>query len=237
MGLAVIGLWPVRSRARVAYLLAAVVAFDASRGIHGVIYPWLWDYVAPFRGFRVPARFGMLTALALAVLAGWGVAGLSQRLRTPRARYLLAGALSLAVLTESRSFPLQLGAVGRRVPLVYRWLATQPPSAILELPVEDAADFGYMYSSTIHWQPIVNGQSGFFPPWYADLRRMAGEFPTDEAIAFLRGRGVTLIVVHRRLMGDRYDALSGRLAARSDVRFVRAFGQPLVESDVYQIVR
>jgi hypothetical protein len=237
MGLAVIGLWPVRSRARVAYLLGVVVAFDASRGLHGTIYPWLWDHVSPFRGFRVPARFGMLTALGLAVLAGWGVARLSQQLRTPRARYLLAGALSLVVLMESRSFPLQLGAVGRRVPLVYRWLATQPPSAVLELPVEDAADFGYMYYSTIHWQPIVNGQSGFFPPWYADLRRMAGEFPTDEAIAFLRGHGVTHVIVHRRLMGANYDALTERLAARSDLRFVRSFGQPLVESDVYRIPR
>jgi hypothetical protein len=66
---------------------------------------------------------------------------------------------------------------------------------------------------------------------------MAGDFPTDEAIAFLRGRGVTHVVVHRRLMGDSYDALTERLAARSDIRFVRSFGQPRVESDVYRIPR
>jgi len=237
MGLAVIGLWPIRSRARVAYLLGAVVAFDASRGLHGTVYAWLWDYAAPFRGFRVPARFGMLTALALAVLAGWGVARLCQHVRSPRARYVLAGALSLVVLAESRSFPLKLEWISRRVPVVYGWLAKQPRAAVLELPVDMAADFGYMYFSTLHWQPLVNGQSGFFPPWYADLKRMAAEFPTDEAMAFLRGRGVTHVIVHRRLMDTEYEALTGRLAARSDIRLVGSFGQPSVESDVYRVLR
>jgi hypothetical protein len=237
MGLAAAGLWPLRSRARVAYLLAAALAFDASRGLYGTVYPLLWDYVAPFRGLRVPARFGMLAALALAVLAGWGVARLGRQITRPRGRLVLAAALSVVVLAEYRSFPLHLDSIGRRIPEVYTWLMNEPRSAILELPVDEGADFGYMYFSTVHWQPVVNGQSGFFPPWYGDLTRMAAEFPTDEGVAFLRGRGVTYVIVHRILIGAGYDTLTSRLAARPDLRLVRSFGRPSVESDVYRILR
>lgn len=238
IGLAVVGLWPLSARVRVAYLLGAVVAFDASRGLHGTVYSLLWDYVPAIGGFRVPARFGVLTALALAVLAGWGVSRLCGRIRTPYLRHLAAGVLSVAVLAESWTFPLDLDAIGRRTPEVYRWLATQPRTAVLELPVEEGTDFSYMYFSTLHWQPIVNGQSGFFPPWYADVGRMAQAFPTDEAIAFLRGRGVTHVVVHRRLLGeDRYHDMTSRLSQRVDVRLIQSFPPSRSESDVYRLVR
>ncbi|MDO8837184.1 MAG: glycosyltransferase family 39 protein [Vicinamibacterales bacterium] len=235
MGLAVAGLWPLRSRARIAYVLGTAVAIDASRGLHGTVYTILWDYLAPFGGFRVPARFGMLAGLGLAVLAGWGVWRVCRLAGGPRLRLALTAVISLAILAESRSFPLPLGSIGRWTPEVYRWLATQPDVTVLELPVEDRADFGYMYFSTLHMRPIVNGQSGFFPPWYRDLVRFAGTFPTDEGLSFLRDRGVTHVVVHRRLFGrDQYDELTGRLAQRQDLRLVKSF--PL-ESAVYRIVR
>lgn len=238
MGLAAIGLWPLSNRVRAAYLLGAVIAFDASRGLHGVVYALLWDYVPAIGGFRVPARFGVLTALALAVLGGWGVIRSCQRIQTPYLRSLLVGVLSAAILVESRTFPLELDSIGRRTPEVYKWLAAQPRTAVLELPVEEGYDFGYMHYSTLHWQPIVNGQSGFFPPWYGDLGRMAQAFPTDEAVAFLRGRGVTHVFVHRRLLGEaRYHDVTNRLAERPDVRLVRSFPPSRSETDVYRIVR
>ena len=53
----------------------ALVAFDASLGLNGAAFTWLYESPA-FRAFRVPARFGMLVGLFLTLLGGLGLARL-----------------------------------------------------------------------------------------------------------------------------------------------------------------
>ncbi len=62
----------------------------------------------------------------------------------------------------------------------------------------------YSYLSTFHWQPLVNGYSGFYPPSYlARLDDVAG-FPDQPSIRRLRSDGVRYLVVHiSRLEEDR----------------------------------
>ena len=68
-----------RGDPRGAYLLGLLLAFDISLGFNGFTYPLLYDYIRPFRGLRIPARMGILVAFSLAVLAGYGVARLTER--------------------------------------------------------------------------------------------------------------------------------------------------------------
>ena len=58
-----------------------------------------------------------------------------------------------------------------RAPAVYREMARQPPDSVLvELPIgQPDYDLRAMYYSTVHWRPVVNGYSGFFPPHYGLL--------------------------------------------------------------------
>jgi hypothetical protein len=44
----------------------------------------------------------------------------------------------------------------------------------------------------------LNGQSGYFPPWYYDFQRYARQFPNPVSVAFLKSRGVRLVVLHER---------------------------------------
>ena len=90
--------------------------------------------------------------------------------------------------------------------------------AVLELPVEERPDFSYMYHAGTHLMPIVNGQSGFFPPWYEGLQKAAAAFPTTELLDTLRKQGVTHVIAHRRwLGGDGFDRLRERAVARTDL--------------------
>ena len=75
---ALVGLWPPLSATRIAYALGLILAFEVSLGYNGVLYPWLHDYVLPYRGLRVPARMAMVVGFGLAVLAGFGAARLSR---------------------------------------------------------------------------------------------------------------------------------------------------------------
>jgi hypothetical protein len=90
----------------------------------------------------------------------------------------------------------------------------QPPTVIAELPVGDEADFWYMYQSRLHWRPLLNGQSGFFPPWYNDFQRYANQFPDAVSIAYLKSRGVRHVVLHeQRYEGSAWRQVERRLAA------------------------
>jgi hypothetical protein len=225
VAVALVGAWPLRSVPRLAYVAGSILAFDASLGSNGLLYPVLFDFVPGFRGFRVPARFGVLTATGLVVLAGYGVARLGSRARTPRARGAVVALLAAGLLLEYRSFPVALVETPRTPPPVSTWLARLPQTVIAEVPAYEEADFSYMFWSRLHWHRLVNGQSGFFPPWYRDFEIASGQFPVPASIAFLRSRGVRHVIVHASLLseGDR-DALERRLAEWSHlVRVVAVF--------------
>jgi hypothetical protein len=223
LALALVAIAPPVPRVRIAYVVALVFAFDASLGMNGVVYPVLYEFVLPFRGLRVPARMGILVGLTLSVLAGYGVARLMTRIRRRRAQ-IVATVLMLAIaVLEYRSVPLRLYDAPLDVPPVYEWLAGQPPSVVLELPLDgpDSKDPRFMYFSTWHWQPLINGYSGFFPNSYIAAADDADHFPDDIAIRHFQRRGVDYVIVHEEFYDlDVYRDLIRRIEARSEIETV-----------------
>jgi hypothetical protein len=54
----------------------------------------------------------------------------------------------------------------------------------------------YMYFSTVHWQSLVNGYSGYQPPDYAPTVDYMETFPDDESMSRLRELHVRYVLVH-----------------------------------------
>ncbi len=132
--IALIGLWPPLSAARMAYGFGLVVAFDLSLGFNGMLYPWLHEYVLPYRGLRVPARMAMVVGLALAILAGYGVQRLAATVRGRVSWAVLFAALTLGVALEYRSVPM-LRTVWTTAPPIYAAL----PAALAQRAARAAA--------------------------------------------------------------------------------------------------
>ena len=66
---------------------------------------------------------------------------------------------------------------------------------------------GYRHS-TAHWQPILNGYSGFQPASFHQVAEALRGFPDSTALEALRSRGVTYAFVHvDRLAPDQVAAL------------------------------
>jgi hypothetical protein len=202
LGLAVVALWPPLSKVRLAYGVALLFAFDMSLGFNGLSYQWLWDHVLPFRALRIPARMGLMVGFTLAVLAGHGVARLSVVARSKPRRWALAFALSLLILAEYRSRPLELSTISEVAPAIYADLLRDrgdgPDVAIVELPIA-REDPTYMYYSTFHWQYLLNGYSGFFPPSYDRLVIQLRSFPDAVSLDALRSRAARYVVIHGEL--------------------------------------
>ena len=177
------------------YLGLTVAAAVLSLGMNTPVYRWLYEHVWAFGAFRAPARFSILACCGLAVLAGFGFSYLQQHtLSVARARSALFVAVLVAVGVEFGSLPMYLRDVPGPVPDVYKFVKTLGPSVMIELP--EPLSPWYVYWSTSHWHPLVNGFSGFMPPDYQKTALLMSTFPDDEAIARLRLLGVKYILVH-----------------------------------------
>jgi hypothetical protein len=186
-----------------AYGAAAALNAYASRGSSIALYRWAFTHVGPLRAFRVPARFGLLVGLALAVLSGLAVARLS-RGRSRSVVLVIVSACVAGSVAEGRIRSPELASPGERQPTVYQWLARQPRGAVCEFPVgqlrgrSGPQDPTYMYYSTRHWQPLVNGYSGFAPPSYFELLDQLAGFPDERSMQTLLQRNVNYLIVHER---------------------------------------
>jgi hypothetical protein len=238
--LAGVALWPPLSVVRIAYALALIVSLDGSFGLNGGYYHLLYDYVGPYRALRAPARFSMLVGMTLSLLAGYGAARIFDR--WPRRRPMLTAAmLGLIIIEAMPRMPLE--RVWRTPPPIYTSLAGEPSAVLAEFPMPTAPvayviDTRYLYFSTFHWRPIVNGNSGYFPKSYEELIKHELDFPSDSAIDYLRTRGVDYVAVHGAFMEpQRYQHIVAALDARIDMSLVVAAPWEGSESRLYRLRR
>jgi hypothetical protein len=227
--IALVGLWPPLSAARIGYALALLLALDVSFGYNGALYPWLHEWVVPYRGLRVPARMAMLVGLGLAILGGYGCARLLQLFRRHAVRAAVLALLLSGVFVEYRSVP-RLRAIATQPPPIYDALPAGQSNVLLELPLLDVditLEPLYMYFSTFHWNTLVNGYSGFSPPSYVELRDRLARFPDAAALAEIRRRRVTHIVLHGGLYREgEYAALVARIDECRDLERIITVAPP-----------
>jgi hypothetical protein len=182
----------------IGYLLAMVLSYEMSLGLSGYSYRFLYDYVPVFQGFRAIARLGIFVVFFLCVLAAFGYAAMASSLGAAGRRTLLVCAAGLLLL-EYRVRPLELVPYPNSAPPLHAWLSKQPRGVVAELPMPDVvpgSDPRTSYLSTFHWQPLVNGYSGFVPNSYLDRIDAVRNFPDERAMAQLRRDGVRYLVVN-----------------------------------------
>jgi hypothetical protein len=222
MALAALGAAGGVDRRRATLLVCAAIGVLLAMGFNTPVYEWIRALLVPYRGLRAPARAAVLVFLAVAPLAAFGYVRLV-RGRSPRAAALIAGAISTVMVAEYYSPIRAWLALPAEPPQVYRWLAAQPRVVVAELPFAQAHrldaihDGLYMFHSTYHWQPLVNGYSGFFPQSFLELTEAMKTFPDPASIAALKERDVDLVVIHGRLLGTaRYGDMTAALLDHPD---------------------
>jgi hypothetical protein len=238
--LAATAVWPPLSVARIAYVLALVVAVDGSFGLNGGYYPLLYTYVGPYRGLRVPARFSLLVGFTLSLLAGYGAARILGR--WPRQRVALTAVMLGLIMFEAMP-RMPLEPVWPAPPPIYASISGEPSAVLAEFPMPTAAvgyffDTRYLYFSTFHWHPMVNGNSGYFPKSYQELTERERDFPSDSAVEYLRTRGVDYVAVHGAFIDpDRFRTIVTTLDARQDMPLVVSAPWEGSESRLYRLRR
>lgn len=177
-------------------------------GIAGVVlsfgpkvpgYAALYAMLPLLHSVRVVSRFGFLGILAVAALAGFGVAEL-RRGFSHRGWKVFGAALVAFAALELYPGPLELTRF-EGIPRIYASLRDSKDVVAVELPFYGgSASFrqaNYMLNSTRHWQPILNGYSGVHTlPYQQQLVERLADFPGPVALRTLREAGVTHVFVH-----------------------------------------
>jgi hypothetical protein len=213
-------------------LVIGVVGVYLSFGPKMPGYAVLYTVIPILHGIRATARFGYMATLAVAVLAGFGVASL--RTLVPARRWtLIAVVLVSCAALEPLAAPLGLSRFDGIAP-VYARVPRGPGVVVVEVPFPGprSAQFhaNYMLNSTANWQPLVNGYSGFQPASFYRHADGLQVFPDDRSMAMLRDIGVTHVFVHRnRLSPARLELLK----ARNELKRIDGFG----ETELYEVVR
>jgi len=226
VALVVVGLWPPVDRRRAIHAVALALAFQLAFGSNGWIYDLLYAWVLPYRGLRVPARADILILLGTAVLAGYGASRLAARLEPRRVAPIAMALLLAATAIEYWSKPA-VQTVNQRVSPWYPMLRTMPDAVVFEWPVTvpwrigNMMDVGYMYRSTLHWRPLLNGYSGFYPQSYIVLLIRMRSFPDTGSIEYLQRSGATVLVLHESpKMRHVYERAIERLARDPKIQLI-----------------
>jgi hypothetical protein len=210
---------PTLTRRRVLMLIVIGAAgVVLSLGTATPVYGWIYTIFPPMHGLRAAARFGNLFLLAMSALAAFGLAQLRRRVPSAIAPTIGVAALVLANAEALRA-PFDYRPF-TGIPRLYALLADQPHVVLAEVPfyprqaVFENAE--YVLNSTTHWQPLMNGYSGYTPASYVDYANVFWYFPRDYAIDAMKRAGVTHVMVHPDRFGhDAADVLR-QVDARQD---------------------
>jgi hypothetical protein len=222
-GAACVLVWPRCESTRwaaPACLAMALVGYALALGPHTAVfgqqvtlpYGYLLEWVPGFSSMRVPSRFAALAMTGLSALAGIGLGRAMKSIdRRPGGRWLATGVVVFAIVGTAIEYDLpfdppqaRAAAAGDRIPPVYSELAARPAGPVLEIPFGLGDSFGggltastYMYYSTFHWNPLLNGYTGYEPRSAHPVETLARALPDARALDLLvRSTGMRYVVVH-----------------------------------------
>ena len=247
IALALVALWRP-GRTAVVYGWGAVCAVVLSFGTNTPAYGLVLETIPPLEGLRAPARFAMLTMLAISVLAALGMARVCRSLRedASRARWLASAVTGVVLVVMVGEYASRFGPLHPwplRAPMYANWLATQPDGVVLELPAPvghalPLYDAEWSFLATFHRHPVVNGYSGYFPTPYLDLLGALDGFPSDESLWALGKRDVRYVVLHEdRYTAGEFLALLGRIERYPCLERVGRFPDPAYPVSLYTLGR
>lgn len=233
---------PARDRRLwVAWLLLAVVAFVLSLGLtlhdtngqvrigeNGVVPlpgQLLYDWLPLYSSMRAFARFGVIVALALAVLLGlvWCFAlnkGPKLVRRSPVFATLL---LAVLLMIDFWTGPYAWGASRVELGETARYLSQQPSGTVMQMPLLSSQSGPALYRRVTSGHPVAYGYETFDPPAWGARRDELAQFPDEPALAVLREWDVRYVVVSGKAYGADWPGTLEHLKTLSGLRYLAAF--------------
>jgi hypothetical protein len=224
-GLALAGL-VVRphNRAKGLGLALVVVGLALARGTRGDFFDVMGDVLPGFSSLRVPTRAMIVAYCGAGILASIGFAGLTRSM-IPAARWAVLLLMAGLHVLDVHEAPLTWRRVDDQPTAIDQWLAKEQGGPVVWIPMHSPQNvYGEcirMLRSRAHWNPMVNGYSGVWPPGYWDDQAVINTFPLADSIDLLAASGVRYILVQgHRYPKAEFEALKKGAAADARLQLV-----------------
>lgn len=203
----------------------ALVGCVLSFGTTTPVYEWLCWAFPPAQSLRASSRFGFLFLFGVAGLASFGLSALRVRWSGRRWRAIAVTMCLVLANLEALRAPVDYTFFSGFSP-IYSAISRDPEArTVVEFPFPARNQFAqnaeFVLASTVHWQPLVNGYSGFVPASYNEAATRLRTFPDPPALRFLRSLDVTHVVVHpQRFQRGRAERFVGRVESSVDLQLL-----------------
>lgn len=201
---------PRHARRIIAYCLLGIAGIALSLGAQTPVLGALQTILPPARAIRDASRLGYLFLTAVALLAGLGLATFRRRHRTRTWATGVAVALLVAVNVEA-FVPPRTVPRAEISPIYDAVREHRGDTVLLELPYYRRPgtwqrNARYMFNSTAHWKPLVNGYGSYLPDWHKRFGHRLERFPEPSSVRMIRRLKVTHLMVNTTRYGT--DALA-----------------------------
>ena len=182
----------------------------------------LWYLFPPLKATRNPHRLSIFVMLAI----GFLVAYMLGRLRTNKRLYLALNIIVLiGICIETWTYVKPVKVFDSTMITFYKSLYDpQKTHVIIELPYLKGRESKRLLTSTEHWNKVVNGVSGIWPPLQFQLEQELLSFPFNNYIKILQALDVDWIVLHEEDLGDALPSVLHQLSATKELKFLRRYG-------------
>jgi len=177
--------------------------------------------------FRAYCRFGIVVMLAVAVLAGFGLEFIIEKLKRRVTKVAVTVLFCGLVLFEFWTWPPFKVIDISRIPKVYYWLKNEPGDfAIAEYPLDaDSPNELYKFYQIQHGKKIIN--STLTGTYANKVAKTITRLSETKTAGVLRWMGVKYVVVHRDsyLNTELFEPTEefDKIAANPGLKFVKSF--------------
>ncbi|MFH1369138.1 MAG: hypothetical protein ABII64_08430 [Elusimicrobiota bacterium] len=117
---------------------------------------YIFEYIPILNAVRIPTRFGVMTGVCFAVMAGYSLSYLLNMINKPKLNRVFMTSVAVLILFEYISIPIPLTAM--TVPGIYREIAKdKSDSTLLEVPLgwmNSTSEIGTPFSKPFYYQTI-----------------------------------------------------------------------------------
>ena len=197
----------------IAILIVSFMSLVISLGMNiklweSVSVPGLYSLLRYLPGFslmRAPSRFALFYYFGLSLLMALVVDEIMRSKKLLKSNTIIKiGSIILLfgiLLVEFLMYPVRVSKLPNngKIPYVYEWLKLQGWGPVAEFPMGRRFATMYMYYSTLHWKPLVNGYSGYFSIQQKKLMR-EDIYRQMEIVSNMK---VRYIIIHKEIYSDR----------------------------------
>ena len=182
-------------------------------------FSMLWHIFPPLKATRNPNRWALFTVQVICFLTAYMFSRFYSRKRI----YIIANTLCMALIAVE-GLSVMIPEKSTVIEQLSFYQSLYPPNKnhiFIEVPYSRAYESSAMFASTYHWNKIINGYNGMWPPVQTQLENELEKFPSADTISLLQALDVDMVILHEDKMEDHLHHVLKRLMIDRNISFIK----------------